>query len=218
MNKGWWYIAILCVLFYSAVFPFLKYASDLMVNKFGVKESLAGLIPSLLPLGTMVLTPTFGNLYDRKGKGASIMILGACLLILVHFLFAVPFLNNWIFAIFLIIVLGIGFSLVPSAMWPSVPKIIPEKQLGTAYAMIFWVQNWGLMGVPALIGWVLDKWCIIKPAATGVNGTRIPPTYNYTIPMIIFMSLGILALVFAFLLKAEDKKKGYGLQLPNIQK
>jgi MFS family permease len=217
MNKGWWYIAILCVLFYSAVFPFLKYASDLMVNKFGVRESLAGLIPAMLPFGTMILTPTFGNLYDRKGKGASIMILGACLLILVHFLFAVPFLNNWIVAILLIVVLGIGFSLVPSAMWPSVPKIIPEKQLGTAYAMIFWVQNWGLMGVPALIGWVLDKWCIIVPASE-VNGTRIPPTYNYTIPMIIFMSLGILALLFAFLLKAEDKKKGYGLQLPNIQK
>jgi len=215
MNKGWWYIAILCVLFYSAVFPFLKYASDLMVNKFGVKESLAGLIPALLPFGTMILTPTFGNLYDRKGKGASIMILGACLLIIVHFLFAVPFLNNWIVAILLIVVLGIGFSLVPSAMWPSVPKIIPEKQLGTAYAMIFWVQNWGLMGVPALIGWVLDKWCITGTKV--IEGNQVP-TYNYTLPMLIFMSLGILALVFAFLLKAEDKKKGYGLQLPNIQK
>jgi MFS family permease len=215
MNKGWWYIAILCVLFYSAVFPFLKYASDLMVNKFGVKESLAGLIPALLPFGTMILTPTFGNLYDRKGKGASIMILGACLLILVHLLFAIPFLNNWLVAIFLIVILGIGFSLVPSAMWPSVPKIIPEKQLGTAYAMIFWVQNWGLMGVPALIGWVLDKWCIT--GTKEVDGI-ITPSYNYTIPMLIFMSLGVLALVFAFLLKAEDKKKGYGLQLPNIQK
>jgi MFS family permease len=215
MNKGWWYIAILCVLFYSAVFPFLKYASDLMVNKFGVKESLAGLIPGLLPFGTMILTPTFGNLYDRRGKGASIMILGAILLIIVHFLFAVPFLNNWIIAVLLIVVLGVGFSLVPSAMWPSVPKIIPEKQLGTAYAMIFWVQNWGLMGVPALIGWVLDKWCI---TGTKVIEGNTVPTYNYTIPMLIFMSLGILALLFAFLLKAEDKKKGYGLQLPNIQK
>jgi MFS family permease len=217
MNKGWWYIAILCVLFYSAVFPFLKYASDLMVNKFGVKESLAGLIPALLPFGTMILTPTFGNLYDRRGKGASIMILGAILLIIVHALFAVPFIHNYIIAILLIVLLGIGFSLVPSAMWPSVPKIIPEKQLGTAYAMIFWVQNWGLMGVPALIGWVLDKWCITAEARV-VDGVNIPPSYNYTIPMLIFMSLGILALVFAFLLKAEDKKKGYGLQLPNIQK
>jgi MFS family permease len=215
MNKAWWYLAILCVLFYSAVFPFLKYASDLMVNKFGVDESLAGLIPSLLPFGTMILTPTFGNLYDRKGKGATIMILGAILLIFVHAMFAIPLFNNWIFAIFLIIVLGIGFSLVPSAMWPSVPKIIPEKQLGTAYAMIFWVQNWGLMGVPALIGWVLDKWCIT--GTKEVEGIAIN-SYNYTLPMLIFMSLGVLALLFAFLLKAEDKKKGYGLELPNIQK
>ena len=214
-NKGWWYIAILCVLFYSAVFPFIKYAADLMVNKFGVKESLAGLIPSLLPLGTMVLTPTFGNLYDRKGKGASIMILGSLLLIFVHVMFSIPVFNHWLFAIFLIIILGIGFSLVPSAMWPSVPKIIPEKQLGTAYSMIFWVQNWGLMGVPALIGWVLDKYCV---TGTKVVAGQTIVSYDYTLPMMIFTSLGVLALIFAFLLKAEDKKKGYGLELPNIQK
>jgi MFS family permease len=213
-NKGWWYIAILCVLFYSAVFPFLKYASDLMVNKFGVDALVAGRIPALLPFGTILLTPFFGNLYDRKGKGATIMIIGAILLIFVHVLFAVPFLNFKPVAIALIIILGIGFSLVPSAMWPSVPKIIPEKQLGTAYALIFWVQNWGLMGVPALIGWVLDKYCISGTRL--VEGVSIP-SYNYTIPMIIFACFGVLALVFAFLLKAEDKKKGYGLELPNIK-
>lgn len=213
-NKGWWYIAILCVLFYSAVFPFLKYASDLMVNKFGVDPLVAGSIPALLPFGTILLTPLFGNLYDRKGKGASIMILGSLLIIAVHTLFSIPFLNFKPVAIGLIILLGIGFSLVPSAMWPSVPKIIPEKQLGTAYALIFWVQNWGLMGVPALIGWVLDKYCISGTRmADGVN----VPAYNYTIPMIIFTCFGLLALLFAFLLKAEDRKKGYGLELPNIK-
>jgi MFS family permease len=197
-NKGWWYLAILCVLFYSAVFPFLKYASDLMVNKFGVDPLVAGTIPSLLPFGTILLTPLFGSLYDRKGKGATLMIIGSILIILVHALFSVPFLNFKSAAIVLIIVLGIGFSLVPSAMWPSVPKIIPEKQLGSAYALIFWVQNWGLMGVPALIGWVLDKYCI--------SGTRLidgvsVPNYNYTIPMILFTCFGLLALIFAFLLK-----------------
>ncbi len=214
-NKGWWYIAILCVLFYSAVFPFLKYATDLMVNKFGVPDKLAGIIPGLLPFGTILLTPFFGNLYDRKGKGATIMIIGAALLIFVHAMFSIPFLNHWLLAIFLIIILGIGFSLVPSAMWPSVPKIIPEKQLGSAYALIFWVQNWGLMGVPALIGWVLDKYCItgqVEREGLMVN------TYNYTLPMLIFMSLGIIAIVFALLLKREDKIKGYGLEMPNIQK
>ena len=214
-NKGWWYIAILCVLFYSAVFPFLKYASDLMINKFGVNPLVAGTIPSLLPFGTILLTPVFGSLYDRKGKGATLMIIGAILIILVHTLFSVPFLNFKSVAVVLIIVLGIGFSLVPSAMWPSVPKIIPEKQLGSAYALIFWVQNWGLTGVPALIGWVLDKYCITGTRL--VDGVSIP-SYNYSIPMMIFTGFGILALLFAFLLKAEDRKKGYGLELPNIEK
>ncbi len=213
-NKGWWYIAILCVLFYSAVFPFLKYASDLMVNKFGVDESLAGSIPAMLPFGTILLTPFFGSLYDRKGKGATIMIIGSLLLILVHTLFSIPFLNNWMFSIVLIMVLGVGFSLVPSAMWPSVPKIIPENQLGTAYALIFWVQNWGLMGVPALIGWVLEKYCI---TGTVVRDGLTVNTYNYTLPMMIFTGFGVLALIFALLLKIEDKKKGYGLELPNIK-
>lgn len=213
-NKGWWYIAILCVLFYSAVFPFLKYASDLMVNKFGVDPLVAGSIPALLPFGTILLTPFFGNVYDRKGKGATIMIIGAVILIGVHTLFSIPFLNFKPVAVALIVMLGIGFSLVPSAMWPSVPKIIPEKQLGTAYALIFYVQNIGLMGVPALIGWVLDKYCITGTRM--VDGVSIP-NYNYTIPMIIFTCFGILALIFAFLLKAEDKKKGYGLELPNIK-
>ena len=214
-NRGWWYIAILCVLFYSAVFPFLKYATDLMVNKFNVDPEIAGTIPGLLPFGTMILTPLFGNVYDRIGKGASIMIIGAILLIFVHAMFSIPVLTETPVAIVLIIVLGIGFSLVPSAMWPSVPKIIPEKQLGTAYAMIFWVQNIGLMGVPALIGWVLNKYCITGKHL--IEGVEVS-SYNYTLPMMIFTSFGIVALLFAFLLKAEDKKKGYGLELPNIKK
>ncbi|HOW08834.1 MAG TPA: MFS transporter [Bacteroidales bacterium] len=213
-NKGWWYIALLCVLFYSAVFPFLKYATDLMVNKFQVDPEVAGIIPGMLPFGTMILTPLFGNLYDRKGKGASIMILGAFLLIFVHAMFSIPFLTATPIALVLIIILGIGFSLVPSAMWPSVPKIIPEKQLGTAYALIFWVQNIGLMLVPALIGWVLDKFCVTGTHM--IDGVSVP-SYNYTIPMIIFTCFGIIAFVFALLLKAEDKKKGYGLEMPNIK-
>ncbi len=224
--KGFWYIAILCVLFYSAVFPFLKYAPDLMYNKFGISENLSGIIPSLLPFGTILLTPFFGNLYDRRGKGASIMLLGSVMIVVVHLLFAVPALTNWILALVLILLLGIAFSLVPSAMWPSVPKIIPENKLGTAYALIFWIQNWGLMGVPYLIGKVLDNYCVIDNSQavtediTGMVGveaaTRV--AYDYTIPMLIFAGLGILAIVFAYLLRREDARKGYGLELPNIQK
>jgi predicted MFS family arabinose efflux permease len=212
-NRGWWYIAILCV-FYSAVFPFLKYASDLMVNKFGVNPLVAGTIPSLLPFGTILLTPLFGSVYDRKGKGATLMIIGAILIILVHALFSVPFLNFKFVAVALIIFLGIGFSLVPSAMWPSVPKIIPERAIRLCLCIDFLGSELGTNGSSRLIGWVLDKYCITGTRL--VDGVNIP-NYNYTIPMLIFTGFGVLALIFAFLLKAEDKKKGYGLELPNIK-
>ena len=133
--KGFWYIAILCVLFYSAVFPFLKYAPDLMINKFGISSKLSGIIPSLLPFGTILLTPFFGNLYDRKGKGATIMLIGSFMIVGIHLLFAIPAFTSWWLALALIIALGVAFSLVPSAMWPSVPKIIPENKLGTGLCL-----------------------------------------------------------------------------------
>ncbi len=214
-NRGWWYVALLCVLFYSAVFPFLKYATDLMVQKFGVPASWAGTLPGLLPFGTIFFTPLFGGIYDKIGKGATIMIIGAGIITGVHLLFSLPFLNHWVIAIVLVLALGVGFSLVPSAMWPSVPKIVPEKQLGTAYSLIFWVQNWGLMGVPALIGWVLDKYCITGTKL--VDGKPVN-VYDYTLPMVIFMVFGLLAVGLAFLLKLEDARKNYGLERPNIQK
>ena len=214
-NRGWWYLALLCALFYSAVFPFLKYATSLMINKFHVSQNLAGIIPGLLPFGTILLTPFFGNLYDRKGKGASIMIIGAVLIIIVHSLFAVPFLNHWLIAILLAIVLGIAFSLVPSAMWPSLAKIIPLKQLGSAYALIFWIQNLvALMFIPALIGWILDTYCVVSKSI--VNGREVL-AYDYTLPMLLFAVIGVISLILALMLKAEDKRKGYGLQLPNIK-
>jgi MFS family permease len=192
----------------------LYYAADLMANKYGVDPKVAGAIPSLLPFGTILLTPIFGNIYDRRGKGASIMLLGSIFLLVVHIFFSIPALDHYIIAIALVIFLGVTFSLVPSAMWPSVPKIIPEKQLGSAYALIFWVQNWGLMGMPLLIGWVLDKWCI---TGTTVNDAGQTITqYDYTLPMMIFAAAGLLAIFVALMLKAEDKKKGYGLELPNI--
>jgi MFS family permease len=212
-NRGFWYIAMLCVLFYSAVFPFLKYATDLMVQKYHVKIALAGIIPGLVPFGNIFMTPFFGRMIDRKGKAASIMFLGSSMLIGVHFLFAIPLLSHWLVALLLMLVLGVAFSLVPSAMWPSVPKLIPEKQLGTAYALIFYIQNWGLMGVPLLIGWILDRFCIVSRTVAADGTTLI--AYNYTIPMLTFMGFGILGLIFAFLLKAEDKRKGYGLELPS---
>jgi predicted MFS family arabinose efflux permease len=210
--RGFWYITILCALFYSAVFPFLKYAPDLMVQKFSVKDSLAGAIPSILPFATIPLTVIFGSYYDRKGKGATLMVLGSLLLVLVHFIFTVPFLTNWLVALAATIVLGFGFSLVPAAMWPSLPKFIPHHQLGTAYAVVSWMQNLvALWGVPYLIGWILDRYCI--------TGTRVAdglssPAYNYTLPMLVFTGIGVLSVVFGLLLKSEDKKMNYGLELP----
>ncbi|MBQ4279573.1 MAG: MFS transporter [Rikenellaceae bacterium] len=213
--KAFWYITILCVLFYSAVFPFLKFASELMIQKFHISTDYAGLIPSLLPFGNILLTPLFGSIYDRKGRGATIMLIGAALLVVVHLLFSIPMLTaSWV-AIALILLLGAAFSLVPSAMWPSVPKIIPYNMLGTAYSMIFWIQNWGLAGVPLLIGWVLDRYCITgQTVIDGVPSTQ----FDYTLPMLIFTVFGVLSILFAFLLKREDKKKGYGLEQPNIVK
>ncbi len=212
-NKGFWYISMLCVLFYSAVFPFLKYATDLMVQKYHVKLALAGIIPGLLPFGNIFMTPFFGRMIDRKGKAASIMYLGSAMLIGVHLLFAVPLLSHWTVALLLMLVLGVAFSLVPSAMWPSVPKLIPEKQLGSAYALIFYIQNWGLMGVPLLIGWILDRFCVVS-RTVAADGTPLV-AYNYTVPMLVFTGFGVLGLLFAFLLKREDKLKGYGLELPS---
>lgn len=216
-NRAFWYIAILCVLFYSAVFPFIKFATNLIVQKFSVTDTFAGYIPALLPFSALLLTPLFGGISDKKGKAASIMIMGSVLLVFVHLLFSIPSLNSFPIAIGLVILLGIAFSLVPSAMWPSVAKIIPHSKLGTAYAMIFWVQNIGLMLVPLLIGFVLDKYCVIGSITKIVDGKEQHLTqYNYTIPMLIFAFFGFLAIGFAYLLKAEDKKKGYGLEKPNV--
>ena len=214
-NRGFWLVALLCVFFYSTVFPFYKYGPDLMVNKFGVSESWAGVLPSLVPFGTMLLTPIFGSIYDRKGKGASIMILGAVLLIIVHVIFYLPFITSVVAAFFNVLLLGIAFSLVPSAMWPSVPKIIPEKQLGSAFAFIFWVQNFGLWGIPLAVGIVLDK---TNPGVSEAKAAGEMVNYDYQSTWTIFVGLTILALLTAIWLKAEDKRKGYGLELPNIKK
>ncbi len=205
MNKGFWLITLLCLLFYSSVLPFMKYATDLMVNKFHVDIELAGTIPGLLPFGAILLTPLFGGIYDKRGRGASLMILGAVMLFLVHVVYTIPALDNWILAVVLMIVLGIAFSLVPSAIWPSVAKIIPEKQLGTAYALIFWIQNIGLMGVPFLVGKVLDRYC----KTIAADGT---PSYDYTLVMAIFAGFALLSIFIAFALKREDARKHYGLE------
>ena len=201
-NKGFWLITLLCLMFYSAVFPFLKFATNLMIIKYNVSPDVAGMIPGLLPFGTILLTPLFGSMYDKMGKGATLMLVGSSLLTLVHVLFALPIMNIWWFAVIVMVLLGIAFSLVPSAMWPSVPKIIPMKQLGSAYAIIFYIQNIGLSMVPVLIGNVIQS-CTS-------NGTT-----DYTMPMAIFAGFGAIAVVLSLLLLKADKKYNYGLEQKN---
>lgn len=214
-NPGFWLIALLCVLFYSCVFPFQKFATELMITKYGVSEDLAGTFAGLPALGALILTPVFGGMIDKKGKAASIMMLGAAMLIFVHCIYALPFIHAAWVAIVLMIVLGIAFSLVPSAMWPSVAKIFPVKQLGTAYALIFFIQNIGLWGIPALIGSVLQDHCITGTTVTNGQETIL---YDYTLPMCIFTGIAVLSLLVALLLKQADKKYGYKLEEANIQK
>lgn len=205
-NKGFWYVAILCLMFYAGVFPYLKFATKLMVMKYGVDPNLAGLIPAVLPFGTIFLTPFFGGIYDKYGKGATLMIIGSILLTCVHVVFALP-IHSYVVAIAAMVVLGIAFGLVPSALWPSVPKIIPMKVLGSAYALIFYIQNIGLALVPVWIGKVNQA---NTNEATGI--------IDYTQSMSIFAGFGVIAIIIALLLLVEDKRKGYGLQKPNLKK
>ena len=210
-NPGFWLIALLCVLFYSCVFPFQKFASELMITKYGIDENVAGFFAGLPALGALILTPVFGGMVDKRGKAASIMMFGAAMLIFVHFVYALPFITGSYVAIAMMIILGIAFSLVPSAMWPSVAKIFPAHQLGTAYALIFFIQNIGLWGVPTLIGFVLDNYCITGKTAAGTN------LYDYTLPMCIFTGFAVFSLFVAFALKIADKKFGYKLEESNIK-
>lgn len=204
-NKGFWLITLLCLMFYAGVFPFLKFATKLMVTKYGIDPEVAGLIPAMLPFGTIFLTPFFGSIYDRYGKGATLMVIGSIILTVVHCIFAIPGITAVAVAIAAMILLGIAFGLVPSAMWPSVPKIIPMQLLGTAYAVIFYIQNIGLSMVPILIGKVNQ--------ANTTNDVT-----DYTTSMAIFAVCGIISIVIAIMLKMEDKKKGYGLEQANIKK
>jgi len=211
-NRGFLLISFLCVLFYSGVFPFLKYAVHMMQSRLGVDANIAGKISGLLPVGTILLTPIIGYFLDKKGKGATMMIFGAALLTLAHLTFALVPLNMAI-AIISIVVLGIAFSLVPASMWPSVPKIVEERYLGSAYALVFWIQNIGLMFFPWLIGVVIEA---VNPGITEkIQNGDITAVYNYTVPMLVFAALGFAAIVLGFLLRREDRIKKYGLDLPN---
>jgi Na+/melibiose symporter-like transporter len=214
-NPGFIAIAGLCVLFYSAIFPFQKFATDMLASKLDIPIKEAAAMFSWFPIGAMILTPFMGYFLDVKGKGATMMIFGAVLLTVSHLLFAVIPAEAFsgTIAILIIVILGTAFSLVPASMWPSVPKIVEDRYLGSAYGLIFWIQNMGLLAVPILIGWALSASNpgVSEQIAANIDGAK----YNYTVTEFIFAGFGVLAFILSFVLKAVDKKNGYGLELPN---
>mgnify|MGYP001032806119 FL=1 len=203
-----WLVALLCVLYYSAIFPFQKYAINMLQCNLQFSAKDAGLVFFIFPLGAAAVTPFLGHYLDKYGKGATMLIFGAVLMILCHltFAFIVPATQSVIVTLTAVVVLGISFALVPAALWPSVPKLIDEKLIGSAYALIFWIQNIGLYAFPMIIGSVL---------VASNPGVTDPMKYNYTVPMCVFASCGVAALLLGFALKALDAKKGYGLEKPN---
>ena len=198
-SKMFWIIALLCVLYYSAIFPFHRFATNFLEETLAISNAEAAGLFKWFPILAMILAPFLGAFIDYKGKGASMMLLGAVIMIACHsvFAFVLPLYPSKTLALVTILVLGVSFSLVPASMWPSVPKIIDEKVLGSAYCLIFWVQNIGLCLVPLLIG-------KLRVATDG-----------YLVPMIVFASFGVLAFLLSLALKVEDKRKNYGLELPN---
>ncbi len=205
-DKSFIYICLLCVTFYSAVFPFLSFCADFLHNKFSVSVESSGLLSSLIIWGTIVFTPIFGGFVDKKGKRASLMLIGSALLFVCHLTLGLTYLTPYV----PMFVLGIAFSLVPAAMWPSVAMIVDEKKLGTAYGVMGSIQNLGMWGFPILAGYILDT---TNPGVKIIEGVSSSPL-DYTWTMLMFASLGILGFVFAILLKQADKK-GYGLELPS---
>ena len=287
-SLGFWLVALLCVLYYSAIFPFQKYAVNMLQCNLTLTEPEAGsfwagsavtivqyiimllvavcsfasnfsekkgtkiglmavavvalvvycymgymrgtaeTIFAVFPLLAVAITPILGSYVDHKGKAASMLMIGSILLVLCHltFAFILPMfkgspVGGTIVAYVTILVLGASFSLVPAALWPSVPKLVDEKIIGSAYALIFWIQNIGLWLFPLLIGKVLDK--TNPDLVNAVNNGSLDPAvaatqYNYTWPLVMLACLGVAALLIGIYLKAVDKKKGLGLEEPNIKK
>lgn len=209
-NKSFIYVTLLCLTFYSAVFPFQSFSPDFFLNKYGVDQALSGRIASTLALGALFFTPFFGFIVDRFGKSATFMIAGSLMLVVIHLTFA--FTN--LYPVVPMILLGVTFSLVPAAMWPAVAKIVPENKIGTAYGAMFSIQNLGLWAFPLLIGYVVDK------SNPGITQEQINAgaSLNYEYAIVMLALLGILGLIFAILLKREDVKSGYGLELPSNSK
>lgn len=214
-NPGFLAIAGLCVLFYSAIFPFQKFATDMLASKLDINIKDAAAMFSYFPIGAMVITPLVGAFLDRKGYGATLMLYGAILVTISHLIFALVPAEAFtpIIAYGTIVILGNAFSLVPASMWPSIPKIVDERFLGSAFGLTFWIQNIGLLAFPILIGWALTT--ATPGVAEAIASGDMSAKYDYKVPELIFAGFGVLAMILTLALKAFDKKKGFGFDLPN---
>jgi hypothetical protein len=193
----------------------------------GYMRQSAETIFAVFPLLAVGITPILGKYVDTKGKAASMLMIGSILLIVCHltFAFILPMfkgsaLGGVIVAYVTILVLGSSFSLVPASLWPSVPKLVDNKVIGSAYALIFWIQNIGLWLFPLLIGKILDASnpeIVQALADETMTAKEAAVSYDYTNPLIMLACLGVAALILGFVLKRVDKKKGLGLELPNIK-
>ena len=199
-NKNFWLLALLCVLFYSSIIAFKKFAGAILIPRFDIPASAAGWMVSMLPFSTVVFAPLFGLLVDKRGKGTRWMILGSILALAAHLLLAFAPAGVPLFGYLSMAFLGFGYSLVPAALWPSVPKIVPDKVLGTTYSLLYWVQNLGLLSFKWLAG-------VILAGASGSGPVRVELMFV----VLCVAAVGI-ALAFA---RTSDARPDLGLDRPN---
>ncbi|HEX2569040.1 MAG TPA: MFS transporter [Polyangia bacterium] len=204
-DASFWFITLLCVTFYSAVFPFQSYAPDILVQKFGYSVERSGDLTSALIVGTMIFTPIFGAFVDRRGRRATLMLIGSLLLIPCHLLLG--YTRFW--PVVPIFAVGVALSLVPAALWAAIPMMVEERRLGTAFGVVGYVQNLGLMAFP----WIAGKIADAHTVRTVVDG-KATEVVDYTSTMAMFATLGIAGFVFALLLKRADAKAGGKLERP----
>ncbi len=211
-NRYFILISFLCVFFYSCIIAFRRFATSIVIPRFEIDSEIASLMVAMIPFCTMLFTPIFGGLVDRRGKATRFMIIGAMMVLIAHLIIAfAPSVD--IFGYIGIAILGVGYSLVPAAMWPSVPKIVPEKNLGTAYSLIFWIQNMGLLAVPIVVGAVIENTHKSIPDKA-LADVKAAVNAEY-----IFIGLAIVAIVVAYILsKLSDNNPQLKLDVPNKTK
>ena len=202
-NPNWWLLALLCVFFYSSIVAFKKFTGAILVPRFGVSAGIAGLMATILPFSTVVFAPLFGLMVDRRGHGTRWMVFGAVLALAAHLVLAFAPSGSPFWGYTAMILLGFSYSLVPAALWPSVPKVIPERMLGTAFALIYWVQNLGLWGFKRFAGRILESTHGSANAADAAGNLGNTPILNVEL---MFLAVCVAALILAVLFATSSRR------------